>query len=248
MIRMAPDLNHCIRQTWCTTFGLAESEVMQPGTTLIPRDTMRIDSWLSLWPVGERVVIESPPAYSGPLHTLISRFPPDHRLALDDVRRAWDEIELETNSMGLYTLDPAAFAPLVPPAPITIRPLTGSDRAAFDAFQAQFSAQERREADIGLDNDVIYGALDGDRIVAAASTYEWRGFVDIGVMTDPAYRRRGLAAAVVSVLSQHYIDSGDPRVVIYRHDAVNTPSQGVAEKLGMILYAVIDDFRIPDRD
>jgi predicted GNAT family acetyltransferase len=65
--------------------------------------------------------------------------------------------------------------------------------------------------------------------------------VDIGVLTDLDYRRRGLGKAVVSAICAHY--TGDPRVLCYRHDLRNVASQGVADSLGFVHYATVEGVR-----
>lgn len=236
---MSPELQQRVWQTWAAHFGLERFD--QPGTTLVPRDYLTPKSWLSLWPVGARTVIEVAPDLLPDVQRIVDAHPASHRLTVADFERAWGS--LETSGMGLFALDATTFRPLDPAPPFTARQLVPADAAAFDAFYATGSDHDRAQADMAIDNDVVFGVLDGERVVAAASTYEWAGFVDIGVMTDPAYRRRGLAAAVVAALCAHHLASGDPRVMIYRHDVVNEASKRVAERLGLALYAVIPDFR-----
>src|SRR5690606_23046395 len=79
---------------------------------------------------------------------------------------------------------------------------------------------------------------DGARMVAGASTYRWLGLVDVGVLTDPAYRGQGLGKAVVSAVAQHVAAQG--HVVCYRHAVYNTGSQGIAEGLRFSLDATTE--------
>jgi len=61
--------------------------------------------------------------------------------------------------------------------------------------------------------------------------YEWHGFSDIGVITDPDYRRQGLGKAAVSGLCEALLQAGHERLILYRHEMENRGSQGVAESL-----------------
>jgi RimJ/RimL family protein N-acetyltransferase len=71
----------------------------------------------------------------------------------------------------------------------------------------------------------------------------WRGFIDIGILTDPAYRGQGLGKAAVSICAAHYLP-GD-KIVGYRHDIRNLGSRGIALSLGFSPYAQVDTVRPP---
>lgn len=71
--------------------------------------------------------------------------------------------------------------------------------------------------------------------------FEWRGFSDLGVLTDPAIRRQGTGKAVVSALCQRLLDS--PRIVLYRYSLDNIASAGVAHSLGLIPLGVAESVR-----
>ncbi|MBN2304513.1 MAG: GNAT family N-acetyltransferase, partial [Anaerolineae bacterium] len=125
----------------------------------------------------------------------------------------------------------------------TVRALTPADQVAFDVFQDHCTPDERAESDISIEQAGAFGVLDGDRIVAGASTYLWRGFVDVGVLTDPAYRHQGLGAAVVSAVCAHIIQTG-AGIMVYRHVSTNRGSQGVAEKVGFSRFMMVESVQV----
>jgi len=135
-------------------------------------------------------------------------------------------------------LDAERFQPFTPAPRYTTRQLIKADEAAFAKFTEQSPKREREEADVGLDDGIAYGVLDGERIVAAASTYELHGFTDIGVLTDPEYRQQGLGKAAVSALSEHFLDKQD--LLLYRHETDNLGSMGVVRGLGYWHFADVD--------
>jgi hypothetical protein len=119
------------------------------------------------------------------------------------------------------------------------RVLGPADAAAFDRMVAQVPAAEVDEAYVELDHDLVVGTVDGSgELVCAASAYPWRGSAlsDIGVLTVPAARERGYAAATVRAISRLLLaDGAQPQ---YRCDVTNTASAGVARAVGFRRYAL----------
>jgi predicted GNAT family acetyltransferase len=118
-------------------------------------------------------------------------------------------------------------------APPGIRPLTADDLEAFALFQATASEQDVDDADVELDHWVVAGAFSGDRLVCAASAYPWGDSLvaDIGVVTLPDQRGRGLARAVVRELSRCVLARGlEPQ---YRTQLTHTASRAGAAGAGL---------------
>jgi RimJ/RimL family protein N-acetyltransferase len=69
--------------------------------------------------------------------------------------------------------------------------------------------------------------------MAIATGFRLTGFMDIGVLTDPAYRRQGLGRAVVSALCTWCIT--ESVIAQYRCLVSNTGSYAVARALGFSL-------------
>lgn len=235
---MAPAFRRRVTATLAAHYGIAADTLDAPGTTLLPIDPARWDDWLELMPVGTRIGLEVPPPLREQVEAVVAAHPADHLLRAADFVAAWGQEGARVGHMKVYMLDASAFRPFTPDARFTVRALTETDRAAFDEFLARCPADDRVEADIGLDQGSPFGVFDGARLVAGASTYLWLGMVDVGVLTDPAYRRLGLGKAVVSAVGEHVRAQGG--ILCYRHALSNTGSQGVAEGLRLSLYGTIE--------
>lgn len=238
---MNSDLMACVNQTWCDHFKLPIEIVSTPGTTLYKNETWDSDSYIILWPVGQHIVLEFAPAAEESVKQLLEQFPEDHVVTLEDFKRAWGDVE--TSAMPMYAMDQSAFHPFDVSLPYTVRQLTTDDQTAFDAFLAQCSDDDKDEGDISLDYMITFGVFDGERIVAGSSVFVWRGFIDIGIITDPAYRKKGFGKALVSACTAYYLP-GD-KVVGYRHDVNNVGSRGIAEGLNFTYYANVDMLKMP---
>lgn len=135
---------------------------------------------------------------------------------------------------NVFYFSPAALETLLDEAPQPgVRQLSAADAALFAQFQSSASEQDLDSAYVELDHWAVFGAFAQGRLVAAASAYPWGNvrIADIGVLTLPAYRRRGHARAVVRTLSKHVAREGyEPQ---YRCQLDNHASFGVAKAAGL---------------
>ena len=242
---MTDHLKQQMLRTWADHFGLPCALFGQPGTTLIEDATLVDPRWLILWRIGLRTVIRSAPVWIPELRDIIAHYPDAHALVGADFPNHWGGVMTEQEKF--YALDENVFRPFMPDSRYIARILTSVDQAVFDDFQSRCSAEDRDMGEVGLDHELATGVLDGERIVAAASMYEWRGFSDIGVLTDPAYRRQGLGKAAVSYLCQALLNQQHDRVICYRHELANVGSQGIAEGLNLRMMMWIDSVQLPVR-
>lgn len=220
----APLRQRRILAAWQRAFPELTDPVDVPGTSILPDPQTPLTAWVSLWPVGQRVVTRVAPDIAEQLRVVLDGLPPGHRLTADDVARCWPDQQTERARQRLHVLDPAAFKP-APPAPgQQVRELTEADRDDFEEFLDRCSPDDREEGDvdIGGEHELIVGAWVDDGITAVASMFEWRGFSDLGVLAAPRLRRQGIGKAVVSALCERLLDG--PRVVVYRYSLDNLGS------------------------
>lgn len=238
---MNPDFRARVTAALAAYYGIPADDLDRPGTTLHPIDPDEWDGLLELVPIGARTAIAVPPGLRAEVRRVAGARPADHLLAGADFKAVWGDGVARVGGMKVYMMDWAGFRPFAPDPRYTVRALTPADRAAFEAFHARCSPDDRAESDISLDQIAPYGVFDGDRIVAGASTYLWAGLVDVGVLTDPDARGQGLGKAVVSAVCEHFRRLGDEAAIVcYRHDVINLESQGIAVSLGFAEYATFE--------
>lgn len=133
----------------------------------------------------------------------------------------------------------AALATLAEyPAPAHIRRLGPTDAAAFNAFQANASEDDLDAAWVELDHWQVFGAFDGEHLLAAGSMYPWSldaAFADMGVLTLPEARGRGHARQLVHAMAMSAQAAGlQPQ---YRCQLDNSGSIITAERSGLRAFA-----------
>lgn len=115
---------------------------------------------------------------------------------------------------------------------IHTRRLTAGDAPAFADMVAAAPAHELDEAFVELDHWLVVGTFVDARLAAVASMYPWGAthLADLGVITLPEFRGRGLARVTVRALSAEALARGyEPQ---YRCQLDNAPSIALAIAAG----------------
>lgn len=121
-----------------------------------------------------------------------------------------------------------------------IRQLTDADEALFARFADEASEDDLDDAFVELDHWKVFGAIVEGRLVSAASAYPWDGstLADVGVITLPEFRGRGLARATVRALSASALNDGfEPQ---YRCQLDHAASVALAASAGFALFGEWD--------
>lgn len=124
------------------------------------------------------------------------------------------------------------------------------DKTLLAELASVASEDDRDEAEFYLDDldPFIVGVLEGDCLVAfgsgRVSDLDDR-FDDIGVLTHPEHRRRGLGALAVGEFVRHRLAADPARRMLYRCSIENVGSNGIAESLGFTLAHTIGAVRFP---
>jgi GNAT superfamily N-acetyltransferase len=129
---------------------------------------------------------------------------------------------------------------------VPARPVTRRDEGALQQLLAACTDSERMLAQITIDDPLIAGCFNGDTLVAVASTLDTsRDIADIGVLTHPAWRGRGLAAGLAVRLRNMITAKG--RVAQYTTMASNGGSVRTLQKAGFDVFLVEAGFAIAER-
>ncbi|MDQ1110712.1 GNAT superfamily N-acetyltransferase [Microbacterium testaceum] len=168
------------------------------------------------------------------------------RLAADEVLERIDAAGIALNDPDhLFYLPVEEHANVTAPEPqAKTRRLTAEDADAFAALVAAAPEDELDEAFVELDHWLVFGTFVDGTLAAAASMYPWKGtrLADLGVITLPEFRGRGLARATVLAMAADALERGyEPQ---YRCQLDNAPSVALALASGFRRFGewiVVDD-------
>lgn len=133
------------------------------------------------------------------------------------------------DTVNLYILEPGTKTESLPlPDGYCRRLLNENDAAAFEVFHAACPTDDKEEGQVAMDDDLVYGILCGDQLVAVASLWHWGDHIaDIGVLTHPDFRRKGLMKVAVEGIA-----ANTDRILLWRAGVDNTGSNKTANSCG----------------
>jgi GNAT superfamily N-acetyltransferase len=224
-----------IYKNWTDHFERPVETAQQNGTTLLPESKYEGDKVIAIWHIGNHSFVQFDPAYSAPLNTLVNNLPANTSLTGDLIQSAWGSEPILSRDIGLtYYLYPSDLAQYSPTPPFLLRRLSEADVEAMSALHSANTPEDVDEGFVEVTHRVAFGCFLGEQLAAAASGYERTGFLDIGVLAHPEFRKKGLGKAVVGAIC----DWANQNNIIaqYRHNILNTSSQHVAKSLNFQMY------------
>lgn len=226
---------HTIYQNWMGYFGCPVETAQRSGTTLLPESKYDGDKVIALWYIGKHTLVQLDPAYFPQLEKLVKELPANISLSGEQIEAAWGKDALLTREdEALNYLFPQNLPDYLPKPPFELRQLSEADEKAMSTLNAANSQEDVEESFVEVTHLVAFGCFLENQLVAAASAYERTGFLDIGVLTHPEFRKKGLGKAVVGGLCNWASKNG--MIAQYRHHAVNTRSEHVAKSLNFQMY------------
>jgi GNAT superfamily N-acetyltransferase len=227
--------NQTIYQNWANHFGCSLATFHQSGTTILPVEKYAGEKIIVLWHIGNHSFAQLDPGFARQVERLLGRLAEASAISGGDLQRAWGARAISSHDIFLvYYLYPQDLPGYALPAPFVLRQLTEADGGLMQALHNANSPEDVDEGYVEVSHQIIYGCFAGEQLVAAASGYERAGFMDIGVLTHPGFRRKGLGKAVVGAICDWSSVNG--YIAQYRFNEQNKGSRGIADGLNFRSY------------
>lgn len=250
---MTVDSVDAFRRDMLNARGLAPSIVAEAGCTIVPEASRAGSRIASAYVYGRHFAIFVDPACADRLTSFDpGAFDAD---ALDPLERFGDFM----TAAGAEILGQGAMRVLEANSPDAVDGVAvvdadvPTDVARIQALVDACTAEEVDDAAIEMDelDPVIRGveATPGGALIGYASAFpdeDFGGRWDIGVLTHPDHRRKGLGARAVQRLVVDLVADG--QLPIYRHDLDNAGSAALSTSLGFVTATRLLAARFPDAD
>jgi GNAT superfamily N-acetyltransferase len=218
---------------WSDTMGVSVADLAQPGIRVLLNPSQR-ELWRGIYVLA--------------LGDAVSVFvPADHQ----------DKVTVATAGLpGVSLLEPGTWRSLLGPTVRSVfgpivhtylddasglsehaqgRRINPGDAGALIALREAVPSAEWVEAGFSAQPAVLFGIFDGDRIVAAANlTAGPDAATDIGLVTHPEARGRGLAIQICATAARQAIALHG--VARFRIAASSPPTLAIANRLGFVEY------------
>ncbi|MBN1246560.1 MAG: GNAT family N-acetyltransferase [Anaerolineae bacterium] len=223
-----------VYQKWADHFGCEITALHQAGTVVLPEAGFAGSGAVHVWVIGRRAFARLDPALSETVEVALAAqttpvaLKAAHLTPVIEVRQIG---KVEDNV--LTYLYPADLHPVEAPPGFEIRTLSTADAAALAALQAACLPEEVDEGEVSVEDEIGFGCFQGSALAAVATGFRLTGFMDIGVLTHPAFRRKSLGKAAVTALCRWCIDHDV--IAQYRCRVDNVGSRSIAASLGFNL-------------
>jgi hypothetical protein len=230
-----------IYKNWADYFHCPVETIHYPGTTLFPESKYEGKKVIVLEYIGDHTFAQIDPFYFQALNNLIKSLPAATSLRSHHIQGAWKDNEIESQNTGFsYYLFPADLPAYLPSSEFSLRKLTAIDAENMSVLHAANTPEDVEEGYVEVTHQIAFGCFLNDLLVAASSGYERTGFMDIGVLTHPEYRKKRLGKAVVGALCNWA--NAKNMIAQYRHDQVNASSGNIARSLNFKPYFKTEAF------
>ncbi|MGC9349017.1 MAG: GNAT family N-acetyltransferase [Anaerolineae bacterium] len=229
------DFDRAVYENWAQRFDCTVEDLYRAGTVLIPDQQFAGSGGVHVWQIGKRAFARMDPQVLDEIEHARRHLPRIAVLNEEHLRAALggDRIRQTEQSVLLY-LYPPDFQPHDPPVSIEVRRLEMGDARALVEMKAACTPDEVDMGEVSVEDEIGFGCFDGHTLASVATGFWLTGFMDIGVLTHPAYRGKGLGKAVVSALCTWCIE----RAIIaqYRCLVTNIGSYNIARALHFDRY------------
>lgn len=166
------------------------------------------------------------------------------KIYLDDLKSLLDynNYNDEDNTLCLF-LNPENKISINPPRDLKMKTLTEDHKKSFIEFKKETASADLEEGQVSIEDPVVVGCFDKDKLVSVASYWFWGdGLADIGIVTHPDYRQKGIGKALISNLCDYGFELD--RINVYRHNEKNLASRNLALSLNFEQKLIIETTKI----
>jgi GNAT superfamily N-acetyltransferase len=221
-------------RNWAERFGCSAEELHTVGTEVLPEEQFAGSNVIHIWTIGQRAFARHDPALTHLVDTARTRASGPVALTVAHLIPVLDTYRVKKIEDSVLTyLYPPDLQPTPPPNSFDLRSLTLDDADALATMQQACHPDEVDEGEVSVEDEIGFGLFLDTTLATVATGFRLTGFMDIGVLTHPNFRRRGLGKAAVTALCRWCIDHDT--IAQYRCRVDNTGSRNIAARLGFNL-------------
>lgn len=221
-----------VDDAWAASLGAEVAMLSAPGVHLVPGGP-ELATYRGIYAArfGPAVLVYAPPELVERARVAVAEVDPDAVFSPAGLRRLAGRDDAAVLGPARHCfIDAAHFRPV---AGLAASPLAPQDPALAELRRACGEDDWDESGFAGLGDDPLYGIKEDRRLVVAGKLSPYRARpADVGVLTHPEHRGRGLARRLVSEMVARVLP--DVGIVRYRALVANVASLSVAAGLGFM--------------
>ncbi|MBN1968448.1 MAG: GNAT family N-acetyltransferase [Candidatus Delongbacteria bacterium] len=224
------EIDNLAAKDWAETFKVTPEDFKTCGTIFEERDNLKDSRNLIIWHCGEKVIFRFDPDLKDQMDRIRNHFPVNFTITDEYALDFFEADELGCESFDhIMILYPDNFKPYLADN-FLVRKLDKSDLHYLESLKESCSEQDLDDAYIEIDHEIITGVFDNDKLVSVSSVLDWGAFYDVGVLTNPDYRGKGLGKASVTLLVEEIFRTD--KIPLFRCNFNKLGSYGIGKALG----------------
>ncbi|GIV97151.1 MAG: hypothetical protein KatS3mg057_1808 [Herpetosiphonaceae bacterium] len=233
-----------IDEYWSSFLGCSTSDLYLNQTLVVPHSRLTDYKGALVFRRGPSCIISVPTSIAGSLLEVLRHRKPDDVFNESFLQRLFGSaVDRIVGPAWLGYADATDFHPR---EIHETRLINAADEAALRML-AQSCGEAWEHSAVQLGRPLIFGCFVGDRLIAAGSLERYGPrFLQVGVVTHPAYRGRGYGTSVASAATQYALESGN--LIQCRVLESNVAAVAVAHSLGYHKYAATFAIRLLQGD
>ncbi|MCK4260448.1 MAG: GNAT family N-acetyltransferase [Halanaerobiales bacterium] len=241
---MDKKFEHEIKEYWANRYNCNPEDIAQGRTIVNSIDHLEGSKKVYISYLDDCSLVAVDPLYLNKVKSLIEESSISRAILVGDLKEFFGKDNVFIFTPGYVTyLIPENFSLGTLDKKFNIRQLDKKDNQYLEILNGACTKRELEYAFVEIDHPVIFGCFYEDQLVAVASFIFWGDhIVDIGVLTHPEYRGKGLGKTVVGALCKWGIDND--KILQYRFEITNIGSGKIAESLGFTKYIKEEEVEI----
>jgi RimJ/RimL family protein N-acetyltransferase len=239
------EFTQAIGRSWATFFSISMEEMVDSHALVLKEQSLKKEKAINVWYFATKLIIQSPNLFLDTLNrTTWDIHDCDPNTSLQPKLQALfpNMMVDEQDTIFIFHLKPVDFKLYSPHIELSIRELSKESRSKIARLKRACSKFEVQNSWIQANHPVSYGAYIENELVAIGSYINWGSAKEIGILTHPQYRHKGIGKAIVSRLCERALFNKE--LLVYRCHEGNIGSIKIAQSLGFRQYFNQTSFKI----
>ncbi len=224
-----------LAKSWAKYFKISLELFLNPDILVIDEPDLQKTKGINFWLFGQKKIIHASPEFSAQIKSSIANMEFTQNLSFN-LFPSQSGIEglHHDDLIYIFHLDPKKLRKKPLFDEYRFRALKLKDHLLLKRLQFGCNKFEVKNSWVKITHPYILGCFFGKKLVAVSSIVDFGDAKDIGVLTHPKFRRKGLGTLLISELCKKAIKRDE--LLLYRCHDGNLGSIKVAQSLGFTKY------------
>lgn len=224
-----------IAKSWAKFFAISLETFLNPAISIIEEPDLRKTKIINFWTFDNKRIIQAPPDFYKKILKMNDEGAFKQSISMDDFTSKMENAGFHKDDLiYIYHLKPGELKRKPLYDEYSFRLLKLKDQLILKRLQFACSKFEVKNSWVKITHPQVLGCFFGNKLVAVASMVNFGDAKDIGVLTHPKFRRKGLGRLLISELCKKALRKNE--LLLYRCHDGNLGSISVARSLGFTKF------------